>query len=530
MKKNILFLWFIIAGMGLLFSQEISIKAPVGGERLERGKRFTIRWTSKNLTGKVNVLLRKGKTDLGPIVQNQPAAGSYSWNVGDPLTNGTRTYPDGSDYKIRVRSISNPQTADKSNFITIYSYEIRANPNPPRYPQIAVAQPSVPRGTLTPSILRFVPKKTPVNEGEPVELEIIMQNVTSAYIREKVAGKVHTVTGITRGKYNKTLRIPMASRQSTLLKLTAKNDWGETTKDTYIQWIGFPKIAYFRADPPQVDFGTYPWLKFKYVNADYGQITNLRTGDKVRVGGHKDKNGNVIRFRESAWMATPGKTSKYKMEVFGPNGHDEAFTEVTVFLPAEIKYGYPKPTNIAGDGTVSYLYHFKNARKAYVIDVWNGKEKVKDIPVTKDDQEGKVNFTIVHPACYALTIEDRNGKKITNKCSSVLLSGPRQSIKSFKIDRLRGAGTISDSTMVFWEYEMIGAKYVEIYYKSSSGFKKIFHKNLYRFNHVKYHSVKTDNKAHFPFGSKWPRGGVARYYYKVTYWDNTHVVKHFEIK
>ena len=102
--------------MGLIFTQSITVTTPNGGEPLTRGNNFSISWTSSGVSGNVNLILWKGSSNLGQITQNKPANGSFSWHVGDALVSppGT-TYPNGTDFKIMVKSINNWKISDKSN-------------------------------------------------------------------------------------------------------------------------------------------------------------------------------------------------------------------------------------------------------------------------------------------------------------------------------------------------------------------------------------------------------------------------------
>ncbi len=91
----------------------ITVTAPNGGESWARGTPHTVTWNytgSPGSTVKIEVL--KGSTPVGTIAETAPIGsggkGSYTWSV----------YPSGStgnDYKVSVRSTSQPTIKDVSN-------------------------------------------------------------------------------------------------------------------------------------------------------------------------------------------------------------------------------------------------------------------------------------------------------------------------------------------------------------------------------------------------------------------------------
>ena len=95
--------------------QPIIVSAPTGGEDWLIGSTQTITWTATGLGGNVKIILIKGTTSLGNIVDVVRAnTGAYSWHVGDHLTNGA-TYSAGADYFIQVQSRDEWRYKDRNN-------------------------------------------------------------------------------------------------------------------------------------------------------------------------------------------------------------------------------------------------------------------------------------------------------------------------------------------------------------------------------------------------------------------------------
>jgi 5-hydroxyisourate hydrolase-like protein (transthyretin family) len=94
-------------------SLSITVTSPNGGERWKRGTTHTITWDYTGSPGSaVKIVLMKGSAEAGTIIESTSMGaggkGSCSWPV----------YPSGStgsDYKVSVRSISQPSVKDVSN-------------------------------------------------------------------------------------------------------------------------------------------------------------------------------------------------------------------------------------------------------------------------------------------------------------------------------------------------------------------------------------------------------------------------------
>jgi hypothetical protein len=77
--------------------RKVTVVSPNGGESLEKGSAYDIKWTSYGVEH-VDVILRKGATNVMTLANNISAAtGTYKWTVGTDTALGT-------DYKIRIVS------------------------------------------------------------------------------------------------------------------------------------------------------------------------------------------------------------------------------------------------------------------------------------------------------------------------------------------------------------------------------------------------------------------------------------------
>jgi len=83
-------------------SSRITVIDPHSTETFTRGEVKTIRWTSDNLTGPVNIYLYQNHRLVGTIAENVPVGeGTYGWETG-ALIEGSAS--NGMGYKIRIQS------------------------------------------------------------------------------------------------------------------------------------------------------------------------------------------------------------------------------------------------------------------------------------------------------------------------------------------------------------------------------------------------------------------------------------------
>jgi hypothetical protein len=85
----------------------ISLTFPDGGEALQRGVPYFIRWND-NLAESVNIELYKGGVLVTTIATNTPSNGAYAWRLGFSLVPG-------SDYAIRISSSVNSALSYESD-------------------------------------------------------------------------------------------------------------------------------------------------------------------------------------------------------------------------------------------------------------------------------------------------------------------------------------------------------------------------------------------------------------------------------
>ena len=87
--------------------QRITVTSPNGGENWAVGSTQTIIWTSKGVTGNVNIQLsRNGGTSWTTIISNTTNDGNQNWVVTGPVTTQAR---------IRVVSVAAPDVFDASD-------------------------------------------------------------------------------------------------------------------------------------------------------------------------------------------------------------------------------------------------------------------------------------------------------------------------------------------------------------------------------------------------------------------------------
>jgi hypothetical protein len=88
----------------------VALMTPNGGEILEKGKDYDIRWSCAGQAGFVTLSLFQDEQPLGAIAENLPAASlSYRWRIGPPLVNGMG-YNAGGNFRIQIQWRARPIT------------------------------------------------------------------------------------------------------------------------------------------------------------------------------------------------------------------------------------------------------------------------------------------------------------------------------------------------------------------------------------------------------------------------------------
>jgi Kre9/KNH-like N-terminal Ig-like domain/Secretion system C-terminal sorting domain len=90
-----------------LFSQQIAVTSPNGGEMWDAGTGYGIEWTD-NISENVKIDLYKGGSLYYTIAASAPSNGYYAWAVPDTLQGG-------SNYRVRITSVTNSNVNDISD-------------------------------------------------------------------------------------------------------------------------------------------------------------------------------------------------------------------------------------------------------------------------------------------------------------------------------------------------------------------------------------------------------------------------------
>ncbi len=114
MKKKIALLILLVSlltviGPRLLVgAASLKVIAPNGGEILHPGGKADIRWQSADIEGKIVVILYKNGIKHTVLSQETDNTGVFLWEIpGD--------FAEGTDYRIRVRALSNLSINDFSD-------------------------------------------------------------------------------------------------------------------------------------------------------------------------------------------------------------------------------------------------------------------------------------------------------------------------------------------------------------------------------------------------------------------------------
>ena len=92
----------------LLYGASIKVLYPNGGEVLKANTRVQIKWQSKDLDGKVVIVLYKKGIKHEVISKQTDNSGTFPWKIPQHL-------PEGNDYRIRIRALNNLAVNDFSD-------------------------------------------------------------------------------------------------------------------------------------------------------------------------------------------------------------------------------------------------------------------------------------------------------------------------------------------------------------------------------------------------------------------------------
>jgi len=98
--------FFLVAS--LLYAASIKVLYPNGGEVLKTNTMVHIKWQSKDLNGKVVIVLYKKGIKHQVIAKQTDNNGKFPWKIPQNL-------PEGNDYRIRIRALNNLAVNDFSD-------------------------------------------------------------------------------------------------------------------------------------------------------------------------------------------------------------------------------------------------------------------------------------------------------------------------------------------------------------------------------------------------------------------------------
>jgi len=85
----------------------LTVLTPNGGEKLERGRTFSVTWND-HLTENVKIELLKGNDVFSSIAASAPSSGAFDWTIPADIAPG-------SDYRVKITSVSDANTSDLSD-------------------------------------------------------------------------------------------------------------------------------------------------------------------------------------------------------------------------------------------------------------------------------------------------------------------------------------------------------------------------------------------------------------------------------
>ena len=92
----------------LLYAGWIKVLYPNGGEVLKTNTSIHIKWQSKDLNGKVVIVLYKKGIKHAVITKQTDNTGMFPWKIPQHL-------PEGNDYRIRIRALNDLAVNDFSD-------------------------------------------------------------------------------------------------------------------------------------------------------------------------------------------------------------------------------------------------------------------------------------------------------------------------------------------------------------------------------------------------------------------------------
>jgi hypothetical protein len=137
MKKIFILMVFLAFASSLMFGASLTVVQPNGGEKLLIGATYQIQWKAVDINEKIKLFLYKGTAKLGLIAQGlNVAPAAYAWKVGE--YDGGTAAP-GSDYMIRIRTMSNGPDDYSDGFFSLDSLNTNMSRMEKQVPHAALA-------------------------------------------------------------------------------------------------------------------------------------------------------------------------------------------------------------------------------------------------------------------------------------------------------------------------------------------------------------------------------------------------------
>jgi hypothetical protein len=108
MKISCLIISLLMLGFSGIYSEELKVLYPNGGEKIKTGTNIQIKWKSSEKSGKIIIILYKKGIKHSVISEQAENNGLYLWKVPHKMEKGR-------DYRIRIRLAKNLSVNDFSD-------------------------------------------------------------------------------------------------------------------------------------------------------------------------------------------------------------------------------------------------------------------------------------------------------------------------------------------------------------------------------------------------------------------------------
>lgn len=97
----------------------LELTTPAGGENWITGKTVKISWNSTGITSPLRIVLSKSGVDVGTIAKPNAIDSSFEWNVGKLLPPDDKKALAGTDYRVRIETLTRSFIDESKNTFTI---------------------------------------------------------------------------------------------------------------------------------------------------------------------------------------------------------------------------------------------------------------------------------------------------------------------------------------------------------------------------------------------------------------------------